>query len=84
MPKIHNPKTKQWVEVTCTGCMCHDMAMQFGDLYHGCCNQCGCPKNEAGWAHYIEQYPDRVRGHEPELGGKRGRIEPGDAPTLSQ
>lgn len=28
----------------CTGCMCHDMAMQFGELNQGCCRECGCPK----------------------------------------
>jgi hypothetical protein len=80
--RIHNPKTGQWVETRCTGCPCHwHSAIVMGDgLDDGCCRECGCPRSEAGWAYYVKEHPDRVRGHEPELGGDTPR--PGDAPAL--
>lgn len=59
--KIHNPSTGQWVVVTCTGCMCHDLPMQFGEPVNGCCNECGCPKNLEGWDSYLARYPERLR-----------------------
>ena len=32
------------VETSYTGCQCHELAMQFGELIEGCCRECGCPK----------------------------------------
>lgn|GEM_PF-4141571 len=32
------------VVTSCTGCQCHEMDMQFGELVDGCCRECGCPK----------------------------------------
>lgn len=80
MAEIHNPRTGQWVEVHCTGCMCHELAMQFGS--GGCCAECGCPKTEAGFAEYAKAHPDRVRGLEPTLGTGDRPDDPGNAPTL--
>ena len=28
----------------CSRCMCHQLPIQFGDLYEGCCSECGCAK----------------------------------------
>lgn len=58
---IHNHKTREYVVTRCKGCMCHELDMQFGsELYHGCCNECGCPKNEEGFKWYRENHPDSL------------------------
>ncbi len=44
------------IETYCTGCLCHEMATQFGTLVHGSCCECGCPKTkEAFDARYTEK-----------------------------
>lgn len=35
------------IETPCKGCMCHEMAMKFGD--GNICQQCGCPVNKEGF-----------------------------------
>lgn len=54
--KISNPKTGEVVEnPDCHGCMCHDIAMVFGNLASGCCDECGCPKNLKGFEAFKAQ-----------------------------
>ncbi len=36
---------------SCRGCLCHDLAMQFGELHNGHCAECGCPKTKAAFDH---------------------------------
>ena len=42
------------IDTPCKGCQCHEMAMQFGELIDGCCRECGCPKNLAGFQWYLD------------------------------
>lgn len=46
--KIHNEVTGEYIKTSCTGCMCHDMAMVFGSDPH-ICAECGCPKTLEGF-----------------------------------
>lgn len=80
--KIHHPETGRWLATPCTGCMCHDLAMQFGKPNQGCCTNCGCPKNQLGWDDYARRHPDRLHGYEPTI-ARPGDDGPGDAPCLS-
>lgn len=48
---------KERIETTCRGCMCHDLPMQFGELYKGCCSECGCPKTKEAFDR-IKRGPD--------------------------
>lgn len=47
--KIHNPRTGEVVEnVSCHGCLCHELPIQFGKE-KDICVECGCPKTEVGF-----------------------------------
>lgn len=61
---INNPKTGESIETPCRGCMCHELAMQFGDLVHGCCGECGCPKNIDGWNYWKQQHEKATTTHD--------------------
>ena len=53
--KINHPDGRVLV-VSCTGCWCHEMPIQFGELYHGCCSECGCPQTQEAYDRlYAEQ-----------------------------
>lgn len=53
--RIDNPRDQTYIETHCRGCMCHEMAMVFGDMANGCCAECGCPKNLKGWEYRIAE-----------------------------
>lgn len=44
----------QYVEnKLCSGCMCHELPIQFGEtLSEGCCRECCCPKTKEAWKEY--------------------------------
>lgn len=44
--KIHYGNNEV-METKCTGCMCHDIDMQFGEDKN-ICGECGCPKTIDG------------------------------------
>lgn len=48
----------------CTGCMCHSIDMQFGELFKGCCSECGCPKTmeafDVAWRNVEEAKKENV------------------------
>ena len=53
--KLKNPLTGEVVvNPTCSRCMCHGMAIVFGNMENGCCDECGCPKNMKGFQWFKE------------------------------
>lgn len=55
--EIQHPRLQQVIDTPCTGCPCHwNAAIQMGDrLKHGCCGECGCPKNQEGWNFWVQE-----------------------------
>lgn len=43
--RVERPGREVWND--CTGCMCHEMAMQFGE--GDSCDECGCPTTLAAF-----------------------------------
>ena len=50
---IHGPLSEFIRNPGCKGgCYCHSLDVQFGELHHGCCSNCGCPKNLEGFRYW--------------------------------